>query len=271
MKKSILKDKLVVLTGASSGIGKELASILINDYGASVLGIARSEEKLKSLYDLIECKEKFSYLVKDVSLERSFLEIKNYLLDNSLTPFMVINCAGILPPFEAFSSDNFEWFEKTMATNFYSAVYCAKHLLPLLNENEGKSFLINVSSSSALCPFSGVSYYCASKSACDRFTACLSAENKKVSVISVMPGFTKTDIMREQKNLDKQNLIDKFSSSPKKVAKTIMRKTLKGKKRIIIGLDAHFMNFLYKTFPNSAPKIITWFLKKSKIKVFDKI
>ena len=271
MKKHILKDKLIVLTGSSSGIGKELTKLLIDDFGAKVLGVARSREKLENLTNELANKQNFSYLIKDVSIKETFSEIKNYLVNENLTPFMVINCAGILPPFAKFSSEQLEWFEKTINTNFFSAVYSASELLPLLNQNEKKGYLINVSSSSALCPFSGTSIYSASKCACDRFTASISAENKKVSVVSVMPGFTKTDIMRSQKVVDNKSLIDKFSSNPKKVAKTIIKKSLNGKKRIIIGVDAHFMNLLYKTFPNRAPKIITWFLKKSKMKLFEEI
>ena len=87
-----------------------------------------------------------------------------------------------------------------------------------------------------------------------------------------MPGFTKTNVLRSQNATSKElGIIDKISAPADKVAKIILKKSAKGKKRIIIGFDAHLMNFLFKFFPNTAPKLITWFLKKSKMQIFDKI
>ena len=80
MKKHILKDKLIVLTGSSSGIGKELTKLLIDDFGAKVLGVARSREKLENLTNELANKQNFSYLIKDVSIKETFSEIKNYLI-----------------------------------------------------------------------------------------------------------------------------------------------------------------------------------------------
>ena len=132
--------------------------------------------------------------------------------------------------------------------------------------------MINVSSSASLCPFAGISLYSSTKAAVTRFSECIAFENKNVNVVTVMPGFTKTEVMRNQSiNEKEKGLIDKISANPIKVAKKILRKASKGKKRVITGFDAHLMNFLYKFFPTLAPRLIGWFLRKSKMKVFEKI
>ena len=87
-----------------------------------------------------------------------------------------------------------------------------------------------------------------------------------------MPGFTKTNVMRSQNATQKEmGIIDKISAPANKVAKKIISKASKGKKRVIIGFDAHLMNFMYKFFPRTAPRLIGWFLRKTKMKIFEEI
>ena len=264
-----LYEKTIIVTGASSGIGKSIANILIRDFNCKVVGVARSAEKLLSLkgelgVNLIPYK-------MDVKNLEDFENLKKFVTDNELNISGLINCAGILPKFQRFESVSVETAKEVIDINFFSLVYSVKVFTPLLKVNESP-FIVNVLSSSALCPFSGVSLYSASKSAGEKFSTSITYENKDINVLTVMPGFTKTDIMRNQNANEKEKgIIDKFSSNPDKVAKRIVKSISKGKKRLIIGFDAHFMNFLFKFFPRTAPCIIGWFLKKSKLKLFEEI
>ena len=175
----------------------------------------------------------------------------------------------MLPPFKRFD-ENCDYLQ-VINVNYLSLIYSAKHLLPILNEADNP-VMINVSSSSALCPFAGVSIYSASKAAGERFSECIALEDNGVKVITCMPGFTKTNVMRSQNLNDKeQNIIDKISLPATTVAKKILNGAKKGKSRIIVGFDAHLMNFLFKFFPRTAPRLIGWFLKKSKLDLFKDI
>ncbi len=271
MKKFDFTNKTVIITGASSGIGKCLAQILINDYNATVLAVARSEQKLIAVKNSFNEKSN-NYLVYpfNVSQNENWLNFKSTLENNGITPNALINCAGVLPTFNRFENVTVENFKEVINVNFLSAVYSCNAFLPILKEGNG--VIINVSSSSALCPFAGVSSYSASKAALERFSECLAVENTGVSVTTVMPGFTKTDVMRSQSSTEKESgVIGRLSANPYKVAKKILKSASRRKRRLITGFDAHFMNFLFKVFPNFAPKFITWFLKKSNFSTFENI
>ena len=269
MNKYFNEHTSILVTGASSGIGKCLAELLVNKYHSTVIGVARSKDKLNAVKTSLG--DKFIPLSLDVGEEKSWQEILNFLSSNDLTLAGIINCAGVLPKFSSFDGDYFTENESAIKVNFLSVIYSAKYLLPEIQKAENP-VMINVSSSSALCPFAGISLYTATKTATQRFSECLSYENKKVKVSTVMPGFTKTEVLRSQTATEKEKgLIDKISAKPEKVANKILRRSSRGKKRIIIGFDAHLMNFLYKFFPRTAPRLIGWFLRKTKMKIFEKI
>ncbi len=269
MNKYFNKHTIVLITGASSGIGKELAKLLITKYGATVFGSGRNEEKLNKARD--ELGENFVPLKFDAGEKSEWERIYNYFKDNGLKLGCLINCAGVLPAFSKFNKTHFEVNEKAIYTNYFSVVYSSYYMMPLLEEVD-KPLLINVSSSSALCPFAGISLYSSTKSAVRSFSETLSCENKKIRVVTVMPGFTKTDVMRDQTATKKeQKLIDLMSKSAPSVARIIIRKASRGRRRIITGFDAKFMNFIYKVSPSTAPRFLSWFMRKTKMTVFKNI
>lgn len=270
MKRFIYDNKTIIITGASSGIGKEICRILIEKHSAKIIAISKTEEKLKKVLKEFNNSSNYIPLPLDVSIESEWDRLLTFIKENNYVIDGIINCAGVLPKFSNFKGMNKSEVDKVIATNFQSVVYSARTILPILRQNNG--IMATVSSSSALCPFKGVSTYSATKSATENFIECLTLEENSVLVSSIMPGYTKSDIMRSNDLSDKEKrFIGKISSSPVKVAKKIVKKTSKGKRRIIIGLDAHMMNLLYKFFPKKAPRLISWFLKKSKLKLFENV
>ena len=102
------------------------------------------------------------------------------------------------------------------------------------------------------------------------FSLCLSAEfGKSAYVGCICPGFSNTDVFRNQSASEKDfKLIRKLSTSPQKIAKKTV-KAIKAKKKLkIIGYDAKLMNFFYKLMPITTSKIITKILKKSGMQLF---
>lgn len=263
-------NSTVIITGASSGIGWSLAHILIEQYDATVIAIAKNSEKLDNVKTAFGDKSnRYEVFPFDVSDYSKWQEFASALEQKGYYPDVLINCAGVLPEFKSVEKTDAEIFESVIKINYLSMVYSAKTILPLIRKKGNNGIVINVTSSSALCPFAGISAYSSSKAAAERFSECLAVEEKTVSVTTVMPGFTKTNVMRNQTLTKReQKLINKFSKNPYDVAKKILKKASHRKKRVITGIDAYFMNFMFKHFPNFTPKFITKFLIKHKLSAY---
>lgn len=265
MKRLKYENKVAVVTGASSGIGREICKILTQKYGCRVFGVARRVKKLEAMREELG-PDKFLCCCMDARDEKSWEKLANYFQNTDTSPDILINCAGILPKFASVDNEASGVSETAMGVNYFSAVYSYRHIGRLLNDGGA---VINVSSASALCPFAGVASYSASKAALQRYTECLAREEKRISVSAVMPGFVKTEIMKNQDvNQKEEKLIAHFSKSPEKVAKKILKRGAKRKKRTVIGFDGHFMSIAYRLFPNFAPWLFSKFTKRSKMELF---
>ena len=270
MAKLNLKNKNVIITGVSSGIGKEIARILIDEYNCKVFGIARDKNKILSF--IKELKKPYNlsdYALFDVSCEESWKNFLNTLNEKRFTPDLLINCAGVLPKFASFEKTEIDDVKRVLNVNFLSCVYSTKHLLPLLKAN-GYPCIVNISSSASLADFAGITGYASSKSALKSFTLCLASEMGKHGYVGcICPGFSSTDIFRSQTASEKDlKLIKKLSTPPKKVARKTVKAIIKKKRLKVIGYDAKLMNFFYKLMPKTTSKIITKILKKSGLELF---
>lgn len=267
MKKIDFKDKVVIVTGATSGIGRAITEILIERYNCTVYGVARSvknNEELRRKYDA-----KYQPATMDVTVEHSWEKMANFFKNSDTPPHILINCAGILPKFSKAEETEIDTYRRVMELNYFSCVTACRYMLPLMAKGGA---IVNVSSASALCPFSGVSAYSSSKAALQRYTESLAREVSDISVSAVMPGFVKTNIMKNQNASDKErSLIDRFSADPYKTAKKLLKKVAKRKSRIILGADGHFLSAMYRLFPNASVRIISKFLKKSGLDLFKEI
>src|SRR5699024_6907729 len=133
MDKNWLDNKTVIVTGASSGMGKGITEKLIKEHGCKVLGVARSEKKMEALVaELGEYASQFSYQLFDVSVRENWENYVAYLNENGIKPDVLINNAGILPKLDRFEHYSVEDIEKAMNINFYSAGYSMHAPPPLL-------------------------------------------------------------------------------------------------------------------------------------------
>lgn len=264
MKRINYTGKTVIITGASSGIGKEIARQLITKYACTVYAIARNETRLKEARN--ELGDKYIIYPMDVSIKDGWLDFADFLKSSSICVDILINCAGILPKFATLEGTEIQVYEQAISINYLAQVYACKIILPLINDGGA---IVNVASSSALCPFSFVSGYSASKSALCRFSESISQEIKRVSVSTILCGFVKTDIMKNQEMNDKEaRLIKLFSSDCQRTVRKILRRVKRRKKRIVTGPDGHFLSIMYRLFPNFAPRLFSWVLRKSGLDMF---
>ncbi len=265
-----LYGKNVVLTGASSGIGRELTKLLIFKYGANVLGIGRNESKMLSLQaELGEKAKQFSYHLFDVSKKENWEIFASSLQNEGKNIHLLINNAGMFPAFSKAKNLTTETVEMIMQVNFLATVYAINALSPLLQgDKKDKPAIVNISSSAALCPIVGTSAYSASKSALKGYTEALMLDELGEKYVGIIyPGTTATDLFAGDENT-KNSALDIIAMPASKMAKKIAKKILRKRKRAIVGWDAKLMNLTAKLAPVTGLRIIRWVMKKSGSKVF---
>lgn len=270
-----LKGKTCIVTGASGGMGAGIAAALIKKHGCNVIGIARSEPKIKKFIEELgpSYAEQFTYKLFDVSQRENWERFADELAENGAEVDVLINNAGILPKFKRTDRYETEEIENVMNINFYSAVYSIKALMPFLLKSENGA-VINIDSSASLMSLVGTSSYSASKAALKAFTEAMREEYRgKLYVGLVCPGFTKTDIMRNQSAESEkgQKLIDMISTDCDLMVKMIMFGIEHKQALQIHGIDAHAMNIFGKLFPVNGSRLFSAVMKAADIDIFSGI
>ena len=270
-----LNGKTCIVTGASGGMGAGIAAALIKKHGCNVIGIARNEFKMQRFIEELgpSYAEQFSYKLFDVSKRENWEEFAAELEENGTQIDVLINNAGILPKFKRFDRYDIDEIENAMNINFYSCVYPIKALLPMLLESENGA-VINIDSSAALMSLAGTSVYSASKAAVKGFTESLREEFRgKLYVGLVCPGFTKTDIFRNQSTEGEkgQKIIDMISTDCDLMVKMIMFGIEHKQALQIHGLDAHAMSIFGKLLPVNGSRLFSAIMKASDIDIFSEV
>lgn len=270
-----LSGKTCVVTGASGGMGAGIAATLIKKHGCKVIGIARSEPKMKKFIEELgpTYAEQFSYKLFDVSKNENWVNFAQELKDEGVKIDVLVNNAGILPKFKRFDRYEVDEIEKAININFYSCVYSIKALLPMLLESNDPG-IINIDSSAALMSLAGTSMYSASKAALKGFTEALREEFRgKVYVGLVCPGFTKTDIFRDQKNDGGkgQKIMDMISTDCDLMVKMIMFGIEHKQALQIHGMDAHAMSVFGKLLPVNGSRLFSAIMKAADIDLFNDV
>ncbi|NLV51522.1 MAG: SDR family NAD(P)-dependent oxidoreductase [Clostridiales bacterium] len=275
IKNTRLAGQTAVITGASSGIGRELTKLLISRYGCSVIGLARNEEKLKGLSEeLGNLSGRFSWRVFDVSERANWRKFAAELAGSGTQVNMLFNNAGIMPPvarFETAEKDPDNCAFRVMNTDFYASLYAVWELLPLLRRS-GEACIVNISSAAAFVSLPGTAMYCAAKAALRAFSECLAQElGGGVFVATVCPGFVRTDLFRNQSEECMTRLVLSFCMQPAKAALKIIRGVIKRRHMIVPGADAKIMRFLHGLFGTAALDLFAFLLRASHIKLYSEV
>ncbi|KOB75772.1 Short-chain dehydrogenase [Operophtera brumata] len=189
------QNKVVLVTGASSGIGAATA-IAFAAQGASVSLVGRNETKLAQIAKICEQKgSKPLVIAADVTNDADAKRIMNDTVKHYGTLDVLVNNAGIFAPTSIFSPDALEGFDRIMTTNLRSIVQLTHLAVPHLVKSKGN--IVNVSSIVSLGILFDHSFaYNTSKAGMDHFTRSVALELSKhgVRVNTVNPGQVKTDI-----------------------------------------------------------------------------
>ncbi len=244
------KDKNILITGASSGIGEETAYQFAKE-GANIALIARSFDRLKMIRDRLEekySKQRFMIVRCDVSKKDQVLNMSKEVLNNFKYIDVLVNNAGFAR-FESVANASIENIEEQIMTNLLGAIYCTKAFLPtMLERNEGR--IVNVASLAASIGIPNLAAYCSSKFGLLGFSQALYHElhgtNVRVSVVSpitVRTNFFNNETFRYAK-------IDPvIALSAKHVAKAILRAARSRRLEITVPFYARFAVWLFQTFP----------------------
>ncbi|TVZ52387.1 SDR family oxidoreductase [Dokdonia sp. Hel_I_53] len=190
-----LKDKTIIITGASSGIGEATAHKLA-DNGANVVLMARSTDKLKELKSAIENNGGKALVASgDVTKKSDFDNAVKEAVSEFGKVDGLINNAGLMPLsfIEKLKTD--EW-EQMVDVNIKGVLNGVAAVLPELKKNKG-GHIINISSMAAHRYFPGGAVYCATKSAVKMFSEGLRQElapEYGINVTSIEPGAVETSL-----------------------------------------------------------------------------
>ena len=265
--------KTVIISGASSGIGKGLVKKLISEHGCTVIGIARNETKMKALVSELGDKARyFSYYLFDVAEKESWRSFANDLIEKGIQPDILINNAGILPKFNKFCHYSLDYIDRAMQVNFYSNVYSMNVMIPILLKSKSAG-IVNISSSAALCSLAGTSIYSASKAAVKSMTESIREEYRgRIYVGLVCPGFTKTDIFHNQDRGNETGMNDKMldmvSTSCERMVNDIVNGIWKKKSNMVFGIDARMMHDSTRFFGVLTSKVSSTVIRKAHLEMF---
>lgn len=185
-----MADQVVIVTGASRGLGAAAARILA-EMGARVVLNARSEGPLLTLVDEIRAAGGQAAAVRgDVSDPATCRAIVETALDRFGRLDALINNAGIIEPIAPLAEAEGAAWARNLAINVIGPALLTAAALPHLRAQAGR--VINVSSGAALNPVSGWGAYCAAKAALNQFNAVLALEEPQITAIAFRPGVVDT-------------------------------------------------------------------------------
>lgn len=254
--------EIAVITGASSGIGREFVNSFL-EFGKfdELWVIARSKEKLEELKDVVNIPVKVIAL--DLSREEAVSEYESILKEEKPTIKLLINCSG----FGKFKkSTDYPLLENYNMVDLNCKAVMGMCLVSVPYLEKG-SKIINIASVAAFQPIPYINVYAASKAFVLYFSRALNKElkDKGVSVTAVCPFWTKTAFFARAVT-DGEPVVKKYIAmyDPKDIVKRAIRDAKKGKDVSKYGFKARFQAFLCKILPHSL--VMKVWMKQQKLK-----
>ncbi|MBO5732347.1 MAG: SDR family oxidoreductase [Alistipes sp.] len=251
--RKFMNDKVIVITGASSGIGEAMA----REYaamGAKVVLGARREEELERVASEIEtCGGKVAYIACDVTKEKDC----QALIDKAVESYGRIDvmiCNAGLSMRALFDDCDLEVLHRLMDVNFWGTVNCTKYALPWLQRSRGS--LVGISSVAGIHGLPGRTGYSASKYAMTGFLDTIRIENLKkgVHVMTACPGFTASNVRFAALTADgtQQGETPRNEArmmTPEQVAHIVARGIRRRKRLCLMEWEGRATHHLKKFFP----------------------
>lgn len=262
------RDRVAVVTGAASGIGRALA-IELAGRGAD---LALVDVNAAALAETAAAVSKAGRLATvhavDVADEAQMRRLVDEVVAQHGAVHLLVNNAGVsvTGTLEEQSLDDFRWI---VGVNFWGVVHGCKLFLPALQSaraSGAEAHIVNVSSMFGLIGLPTQSSYCATKFAVRGFSEALWAELRDagIGVTSVHPGGVRTNIVRDSRSADataKQQMVERFEKStkpPEDVARAILRAVEANRLRVLVCPEAHATDWIKRLAPTSVHRLVAW-------------
>ena len=242
------KNKVILITGASSGIGRATA-IEFAKLGSNIVLVARKKDKLEKVADELK-KFSISTLVCqcDVSKKDQVKEMSKIVLEKFDTVDVLVNNAGFAIYGSVYDL-TIDEIESQMETNYFGMIYCIKNFLPsMISKKSGH--IVNVASVAASFGLPGIASYCASKFAMLGFSEGLKHELKDtgIGITVVSPIMVRTSFF-DHTSFEKMPKYSPTSLSSETVAKTIVKAANSPRLEIIVPSIVRGAVWMKNTFP----------------------
>ena len=282
------KDKVAVITGAGSGMGRYLAILLAKD-GADIVACDVNKETLDETVEMLRKHNvSVSSHLLDVADKEAIEALPQKVLDQHGKVDLVFNNAGVSTGkhFKDMEEENWDW---VMDINLHGVINSTRAFIPHLKDRP-EAAIINTSSIFGMVAVPGQTVYHATKFAVRGFTESLALEmaetNENLQVHCVHPGHVGTNIVANSRmdeesykeSLEQENnssiftrnrpaTIEEMAESfkeggmhPSKAAQIILNGVKKKKRRIFIGLDSKLLELSQRIFPNKYHRIWPFFM-----------
>ena len=243
------KNKVVLITGASSGIGKQTA-IEFAKSGSSIILVARRKNKLEQVEnELKQFNVNTLVCVCDVSKKDQVEELFKIVLQKFNSIDILVNNAGFAI-YGSVSDLSINEIESQMETNYFGMIYCVKNFLPLMLKKKS-GHIVNVASVGASFSVPGVSSYCATKFAMLGFSEGLKHElyGTGVGLTVVSPIMVRTPLFEHPSFTNFSKFSTGVSLSSETVAKTIIKASNSSRLEIVVPSVARAAIWFKQTFP----------------------
>lgn len=241
---------IAIITGASSGIGREIARQLCRDYKVEEFWfIARRAERMEALRDELGCEARI--ISADLSSEEGINAVRSALEAEKPTVDYLVNAAGF-GNFGTFD-ELAEWEVASMIDLNVKALVLITHMVIPYMPRGGR--IIELGSASAFTPLAGFNVYAASKSFVLHYTKALNHEIKSLGITATCfcPGWVDTEFIGKASTAENRTAPKKCSPLLKceSAVKGCLRAAKRGKAVYTTGLYTKFQHLLYKLLPSS--------------------
>ncbi|MBX9852111.1 MAG: SDR family oxidoreductase [Cytophagaceae bacterium] len=263
-----MKNKVIIITGGSSGIGKACAEHF-GKAGSKIVITGRNQENLdKEVKALQKAGIDALGVNADVSIENDNIKVITETINKFGKIDVLINNAGISMR-ALFEDLDVSVIRKVMDINFYGTVYATKYALPYIIKSKGS--IVGISSIAGYRGLPGRTGYSASKFAMQGFMESLRTEllKKEVHVLVACPGFTASNIRntalsKDGKTQGESPRDEEKMMSPEEVAEAIYIAVKKRKRDLVLTMQGKMTVFLNKWFPSFMDRMVYNHMAKEK-------